>query len=102
MGAHQDLVFEQTSGKVCYRRIASESLPLWAGEVAGTFVLLPDMMRWAQFALWTFVEALIFIATPTSMEPAQQVFHVNEEEEGREGIPLDGPPFYGDGQHKKV
>eukprot|EP00983_Pelagomonas_calceolata_P017761 557499-Pelagomonas_calceolata.AAC.1 len=30
------------------------------------------------------------------MEPAQKGFHVYEEEEGRDGIPLDGPPLYGD------
>eukprot|EP00983_Pelagomonas_calceolata_P023602 743301-Pelagomonas_calceolata.AAC.1 len=31
------------------------------------------------------------------MEPAQQGFHVYEEEEGRgEAIPLDGLPLYGD------
>eukprot|EP00983_Pelagomonas_calceolata_P013468 430722-Pelagomonas_calceolata.AAC.1 len=35
----QDLVFEQTSGKVCHRRIASELLALQAGEVAGHLCL---------------------------------------------------------------
>eukprot|EP00983_Pelagomonas_calceolata_P034343 1075861-Pelagomonas_calceolata.AAC.1 len=30
------------------------------------------------------------------MEPAQQGFHVHEEEEGGEGVSLDGPPLYGD------
>eukprot|EP00983_Pelagomonas_calceolata_P073860 1152296-Pelagomonas_calceolata.AAC.3 len=46
--------------------------------------------------LRAFTEAPIFIASPSGVKPAQEGFHVYEEKERREGIPLNGAPFYWD------
>eukprot|EP00983_Pelagomonas_calceolata_P054444 1143688-Pelagomonas_calceolata.AAC.1 len=43
-----------------------------------------------------FTEATICLASPSSVEPARERFHVYEEKEGRESISLDGAPLYGD------
>eukprot|EP00983_Pelagomonas_calceolata_P062205 1147176-Pelagomonas_calceolata.AAC.1 len=105
----QDLVFEQTPGKACHRHIALEYFALWTRRLQEAKIGIsahdavtckcPTAVVVLCFlfnGVWTFVDALRFIASPTSMEPAQQGFHVYEEKKGREGVPMDVPPFYGD------
>eukprot|EP00983_Pelagomonas_calceolata_P127361 1161395-Pelagomonas_calceolata.AAC.1 len=85
----QYLFFEYTSSKICHRRIAPDLRSLWAMEVACHLHEVICKCTTADFVL-----GFLFRASLTSMEPAQQGFHVNEEEEGREyGI----TPFQGFG-----
>jgi len=57
--------------------------------------LLRMLVRWVSVAFWSGVHMCLdrSVSASSHMEPSKKGFHVEEEEEGRECIVLDGASF---------
>ena len=66
------------------------------GASEGTSVICVAQAAGVEFILLGWCEALLPVAPSSSFQPSVEGFDINNEEEGGEGVPLDGAPSYGD------